>query len=145
MTARCGWLGAVVVALLLLAAGPVAADMTVADFVRYEKEAGGRLKGAEALPTDEVAYLEGILAGMAWGNYHMILRRDPPLFCVPGYLVVSADMAIPMIRAYIRKNLGEEAAAESQVPLVMVLIDSMKATFPCKNGAWIYGGRRTVD
>lgn len=105
--------------------------MTVQDFIEYEAQAG-MSDGSKALPLEEVAYLEGILSGFAWANYQLMMRKDRPLYCVPGYLVVSADMAVPMIRAYIHSHFTETAAVTSSVPLVMVLIDSMKEAFPCK-------------
>jgi hypothetical protein len=64
--------------------------------------------------------------GLKWANADLIVRKAPPIFCMPMQLSLTPPQTVEMLRQTIERDprLGE-------MPFGMALLIAFKQTYPC--------------
>ena len=75
----------------------------------------------------ESLYVVGLLGGIGAANAYLVSRGNPPLYCQPENLAITANQAGDIIERYVKKIPGNKNTSMDTV-LLHALID----VFPCK-------------
>ena len=74
--------------------------------------------------------LENTLAwdenGMSWANADLAQRHLPPLYCLPGRLVLTGDQLVDILR----RQMAEKPET-ANLPFGLGLLTALKNLFPC--------------
>jgi hypothetical protein len=73
-------------------------------------------------------YITGVGRGIYWTNMHLQQTANPPLYCQPIKLSLSADNYLDIIDRYIAEN-KDKVKPESFIEFI--LLKGMIDTFPC--------------
>lgn len=107
---------------LLVAAGPARADMTLKDFRAYQ--------GGAALPAAVRNYVEGLGTGFVWANALLAARDQLRIFCAPETRPASDDF-VGMLDAQIASHAGMRQPYDDEATLAMILLDALINAYPC--------------
>ena len=73
-------------------------------------------------------YLDGVMEGLETYNVSMMLRGDPPLYCLPPNLAMTEEQAEDIMN---RKAKTFSNADADNLPISNLLLEGLKETFPC--------------
>lgn len=64
--------------------------------------------------------------GISWANTHMGNGGQPPMFCQPANLAITAGQNVDILRRYIEIN-----PTIAEAPAGLAMLRALQATFPC--------------
>lgn len=78
------------------------------------------------------SYIAGVGNGFGWANTFLGTKGEPPLYCQPNKLSMTAENYLQILQKFIQENkeltdkLGPDCFVE------MLLLQGLIETFPCK-------------
>jgi hypothetical protein len=109
---------AILLAALLASSSVSAASKRLSDLVADE-------------PTDAQtqAFLSGAGQAFLWANVELKVRKQQPLFCPPGDLVLNSHNYAQILGSYLDED--PDAAKASYIVAGSYVLKSLQKTFPC--------------
>ena len=74
-------------------------------------------------------YITGVGVGTTWANTELQSRGQPPLYCLPGKLVLETQNYMRILQGSIEKH---KDIIKLDTPVEMLLLEGLMETFPCK-------------
>lgn len=97
-----------------------------ASAARGEASAREMLAGARKGDAALVAAIGGMALGLGWANAELITRKQPPLYCLPPDLVLTAFQTVTILENFLKRE-----PYYADVPAGAAVLHAMIATYPC--------------
>jgi hypothetical protein len=73
-----------------------------------------------------VAAIGGMGLGLGWANAELITRKQPPLYCLPPDLVLTAFQTVAILESFLKRE-----PYYADLPAGAAVLHAMIATYPC--------------
>lgn len=100
--------------------------LSFAPAARAEASAREMLAGARKGDAALVAAIGGMALGLGWANAELITRKQPPLYCLPPDLVLTAFQTVTVLENFLKRE-----PYYADVPAGAAVLHAMIATYPC--------------
>lgn len=100
----------------------LASAITVSEFEK------GKMNDKDYIKT----FITGVGYGFSWINTILISEGRPPLYCVPGNLVLNGDNYIRIIDDELVEDEKSNKSYSQSSPIELILFFGLERTFPCK-------------